>query len=172
MTKIIFISGIPSSGKSTFAKRLALEKHIDKVIDLDVLKSTCKLFVKNSDEPYLYTTSHEACNLEKLNIIKGFNKYCRCIQKYLIKLLNTLTKEKIVIVEGAQLTPEILKKLDKRKFCFEYITLIVNEETLKNRINEKLKIRQGNWLDNFENIITIQKYLIKVSKKFILKQND
>ena len=172
MTKIIFISGVPCSGKSTFAKQLAISNQIDKVIDLDIFKSTIKLFKTSLDDPYLYTTSHEACYLENLDIINGFKNYCHCVQNYLLKLLDTLTNEKVIIVEGAQLTPEILKRLDKRKFSFEYITLIASKNTLINRINKKLKIRKGNWLDNFENIITIQEYLIKVSKKYIIKQND
>ena len=38
--KIIFISGIPSSGKTTISRLVAQKIKVDKIVDLDILKES------------------------------------------------------------------------------------------------------------------------------------
>ncbi len=159
-TNFIFIAGIPACGKTTIARELAIRLNADKVIDLDVLKNSCKLFVNSDKEPYLYTTSHEAFNVEGLSLIEGFLRYSRCIQTYLLNLLKQLYNERVVIVEGVQLLPEILEKIDKKKANCYFFNLIIDEKgELINRINYKLKNRQGKWIEHLSEILELQNYI-------------
>lgn len=170
-TKVIFISGIPATGKSTIAKKLALKLKIDKLLDLDVLKTTCKIFKKEEDDPYLYTTTHEATKVENLDYYVALNKYCDCIQNYLIELLSKFTNEKIILVEGAQLTPQVIDKLDKNKFQPFYFMLSLNEKALLKRIKKKMKIRKGKWFENFDKLIKMQNYLLENKNQIVIENN-
>ncbi len=160
-TNLIFISGIPACGKTTIARELALKIKADKIIDLDCLKNTCKIFVSSQEAPYLYTTSHEAYKIENTKLIEGFEKYCESIQNYLINLINIMKNEKIIIIEGAQLTPGILSRLDKEKYNSILFSLIVDRKNFETRVYEKLKNRQGKWLEHIDEIFEIQSYLRK-----------
>lgn len=171
--KIIFLSGVPSSGKTTIARKLALSLNIDKIIDLDCLKYTCCTFVDKNQDPYLWSTSHEAWSIENLSNISGFNKYSSAIQNQLLNTLKFLKKEKYIIVEGAQLTPKILQKIAKNEFNFIYFYIYPkNKNKLIKNINKKLKNRQGNWLKNLDKIWEIHEYLFNQKNQIkILNSN-
>ncbi len=160
-TNLIFISGIPACGKTTIARELALKIKADKIIDLDCLKNTCKIFVSSQEDSYLYTTSHEAYKIENTKLIEGFEKYCESIQNYLINLINIMKNEKTIIIEGTQLTPGILSRLDKEKYNSILFSLIVDRKNFETRVYEKLKNRQGKWLEHIDEIFEIQSYLRK-----------
>lgn len=60
-TKLILLGGVPGTGKTTLAYKLALALKIDKVISIDILKA----MLKTSKEPlsdYLLTTTMKPIN--------------------------------------------------------------------------------------------------------------
>ncbi len=159
MNTIIFLGGIPGVGKTTIAYLLASFYHIDKVISLDILKNILK---KNNHEKYLCTTTHEAYKIENLSIIDGFIKHSRIINKYYVDLIKLFTKEKVIIVEGATITNEMLEYF--KKFNLIYLNFYIdNIEVLKNRYKSKERMRKGKWLDNINNIMEINDYLVSQS---------
>ena len=171
--KIIFLSGVPASGKTTLARNLAKKLKIDKIIDLDCLKLTSQLFVSKSESPYLYTTTHEAKNVENLTQIEGFNKYCNVVQDVLVKLLDKMKNEKYIIVEGAQLTPFVLDKIDKSLFDSIYFNITLkNEKKLISHLNKKMKIRKGKWLENLSIILENLKYLNTLPNQIFVENNN
>lgn len=163
-TIIIFLGGVPGTGKTTLSYQLALYFHIDKVISLDVLKEITKRYVSIEDCPYLYSTTHEAYQIESLDPIAGFKKHCQVIQDLLEPSLKKMTDEHAIIVEGAQLTPDFLKHIDLEKFTPIYFNLYSHStNTLLERYKMKNKIRSYHWADNIGIIIQIQKYLLNFS---------
>lgn len=156
MNTIIFLGGVPGTGKTTLAYRLANIYKIDKVISLDILKSILKQF--NINDKYVCTTTHEAYKLDNLSVIDGFIKHSKVINKYFIDLIKPFTKEKVIIVEGATITNEILEYFKKMNVI--YLNLYVEDENiLKERYTSKARMRKGKWLDNLDNILKINDYL-------------
>ncbi|MBQ7104533.1 MAG: AAA family ATPase [Bacilli bacterium] len=159
MCKLILLGGVPGVGKTTIAYELARTYKIDKVLSIDVIKNVIKKFISNKQEPYLYTTTHEAYTLENLNIVDGYKKHSQILNKYVIDILDTFKNEKIIILEGATLTKEIIK--DLKDFQVYYFNLYLeNESNLIERYESKLKIRKGRWIENIDKIKEINKYLL------------
>lgn len=162
MSKIIFIGGIPGVGKTTLAYHLALKYRIDKVISLDVIKTVIKEYIQDGN-PYLYTTTHEAWCLENMSVVDGFIKHSEVMNTYFESLIRKFTNEEVIIVEGATLTKEIIDKYRDNEIF--YINMYLdNECVLKRRYESKMKMRKGKWLDNINNILKINDYLISQSE--------
>ena len=160
-TKIIFIGGVPGIGKTTLSYQLALHYHIDKVISLDVIKEAAKIFIPNIDDPYLNSTTHESYKIENISAIAGFVKHCEHVQRYLLEILPQFSNDNIIIIEGAQLTADIINKIDREKIIPIYFNLYCHsKEFLLDRYEQKNKIRHYNWSENIENIWSIHQYLL------------
>ena len=154
MNKIIFLGGIPGTGKTTLAYKLALEYKIDKVISLDILKTVLKEYENDS---YINTTTHEAYKIDNLSVIDGFLKHSKIINDYFYKFIKKFN-DKVMIVEGATITKEFTRLFQEEEVC--YINLVVDEqEELVRRYKEKMKLRKSKWLDNLDNILEIDAYL-------------
>ena len=161
MNTIIFIGGIPGTGKTTLAYKLALKYKIDKVISLDTIKNTMKEFIIPTDK-YVFTTTHEACKIENLSVVDGFIKHTRSINSYFKKVVNRFIKEKVIIVEGATITNEFINSFcESNIIC---INLYINNKgILIDRYKSKSKMRKGKWIDNIESIDLINEYLMSQS---------
>lgn len=169
MNTIIFLGGVPGTGKTTLAYKLAGYYGIDKVVSLDILKSILKQYT-TSEEKYIYTTTHEAYKIESLSVVSGFIKHSQIINKYFAKLIKPFTKEKVIIVEGATITNEILEYFKESNII--YINLYVDDiNTLTKRYESKARMRKGKWLDNINNILEINEYL-KSQSLYNIKIDD
>lgn len=166
--KIILLGGVPGVGKTTISNYLAIKYGISTVINIDVIKQTLKLFI-NSSEKYLYTTSHNAREVENLTVIKSYLKHSKVVNEY-IKLLLKNIKDKIIIVEGVTVNNELYKEFSK-KYEVIYINLYSTKNELLTRYEIKSKLRSSNWVDNIEIINQISEYLLSNSIINILSNN-
>lgn len=163
--KIIFIGGMPGTGKTTLAYKLAIFYGIDKVVSLDLLKTVWLQQYSCKEYPYLYTTTHEAYKLEALSPIDGYIKHCEQITELLIPVINGLSNEKILIVEGAQILPSVIKYFFA-ECC--YINLYANEkEELISRYEMKSRIRDYPWIKNIDSIMEINNFIKQLDEPFL-----
>lgn len=169
MNTIIFLGGVPGTGKTTLAYKLAEYYKIDKVISLDILKSVLKQY-QDKEEKYIFTTTHEAYKIENLTVIDGFIKHSKIINKCFVDLIKPFTKEKVIIVEGATITNEILEYF--KNYNLIYLNLYVDDvDLLIRRYESKARMRKGKWLNNIENILEINEYL-KSQSLYNIKIDD
>ena len=159
MCKIILLGGVPGVGKTTYAYELARIYRIDKVLSIDVLKNVIKKFISKEKEPYLYATTHEAYMLEDISVVEGFKKHSKVLNSYVLDLLETFKNERIVILEGATITKDILEDLKDYEVCYFNLYLNTSGELI-DRYKSKLKIRKGKWIENIDKINEINNYLI------------
>ena len=158
--KIILLGGVPGVGKTTISNYLAIKYNISTVINIDVIKSTLKLFI-DSNEKYLYTTSHNASKVEDLSTIKAYLKHSSIINKYIKQLINNI-KDKVIIIEGVTVNKKLYNELSKNNEVL-YINMYSTRSELLNRYEKKNKLRESNWIDNISIIEEIEKYLIRTS---------
>lgn len=158
--KIILLGGVPGVGKTTISNYLAIKYSISTVINIDVIKSTLKLFI-DSNEKYLYTTSHNASKVEDLSTIKAYLKHSSIINKYIKQLINNI-KDKVIIIEGVTVNKKLYNELFKNNEVL-YINMYSTRSELLNRYEKKNKLRESNWIDNISIIEEIEKYLIRTS---------
>lgn len=166
--KIILLGGVPGVGKTTISNYLSIKYNISTVINIDVIKETLKLFI-DSNEKYLYTTSHNASKIENLTTIKAYLKYSNTINKYIKKLTSNI-KDKIIIIEGVTVNKKLYNELSKKEEVL-YINIYTSKKELLNRYKKKNKLRSSNWIDNIDIIKDIDKYLLKNSEINIFSNN-
>lgn len=154
MQKIIFISGVPGTGKTTLAHKIAIKYKIDKVVSLDIIKLSIKMFV---NDDYINTTTHEAYKIENLSVIDGFIKHCNIINSYFVDIIKKI-KDNVLIVEGATITKEFINNF-KEYECYHINLNVDDKEMLISRYKEKLKLRKSNWIENIDVIMEINEYL-------------
>ena len=167
--KIILLGGVPGVGKTTISNYLAIKYNISTNINIDIIKNTLKIFIDSNKEKYLYTTSHNASNIEGLPIIKSYLKHSKIINKYIKELIKNI-KDKIIILEGVTVNKNLYNEL-KKYYEVIYINIYTSKEELINRYKKKKKIRNSNWIENINIIEKINNYLIKNSNINILSSN-
>ena len=171
MKKLILIGGVPGTGKTTLAYQTAIEQHIDKVVSVDILKGVYQLYHTKDEKPYLYTTTHEAYQLEHTDVITGYIRHCDCMQDLLFDYIPYLMNDEVAIMEGAQLTPSFLDKLASYDFKTEYIHISLDKHELLTRYAEKSKMRTYGWKENIDSILLIQDYLNSECELFETKKH-
>lgn len=71
-------------------------------------------------------------------------------------------KEKVIIVEGATVTNEMLEYF--KDYNLIYLNLYIDDkDKLIERYTSKERMRKGKWKDNIDNILKINDYLIHQS---------
>jgi len=155
---VICIGGIPGTGKTTLSYQLATIFKIDKVINIDLLKSTLKALQIDTN-PYLTTTSHEAYKIDNLDPISGYYRYCEVLNQYVVSVLKSLSNEQLVIVEGVTVNDQLIKQLRSENIPFIYFLLTTTHHELEKRYLEKGKLRKSSWLKHLDILWQIEKEL-------------
>lgn len=158
-TKLILIGGVPGTGKTTLAYKLALELGIDKVVSIDMIKAMTRTYKDNFDK-YVFTTTHEAYKLENISIIEGFLKHSEEVNKIALDIVSNIN-DNVIIVEGATINRNILDLIDMEKYEVSYVNLCLDKENLIKRYEMKNRVRKGRWIENIEIINQINEYLMK-----------
>lgn len=173
-TKIIIISGVPGTGKSTIAINLAQTLHYDQLISTDIIREVLKSKSRQKCQPILFSTTHEAWqffgNYSSTNVIKGYRYHSSLLFKTLNKLIkNNIKNGCHTILEGSHLLPEFLDYLNKLNADIYYFLLSPpSYKELERRFENKNKIRTKEylmWKRNIKTIKTINGWLKKEVKK-------
>lgn len=158
-TKLILIGGVPGTGKTTLAYKLALNLKIDKVLSTDMIKIFAKTF-NNDYDKYLFTTTHEAYKLDNLSVIDGYLKHSKSINNLVLDILKNI-KDNIIIIEGGTINKEFVNMIDKNNYEIVYLNLTTSKQELLRRYQQKAKLRESTWIQNIAIIDEINNYLKK-----------
>lgn len=156
-TKLILLGGVPGTGKTTIAYKLALKFKIDKVISTDLIKAFAKTYNYGFDR-YVFTTTHEAYKIDNLSVVEGYLKHSKKINNMVLEILNNIS-DNVVIIEGSTINESFVKELDKDKYSIIYFNLCTSKNELIKRYKVKGTLRKSNWIDNINNIDEIAKFL-------------
>lgn len=158
-TKLILIGGVPGTGKTTIAYKIALKMKIDKVLSADILKIFAKTYNQNLNS-YINTTTHEAYKLENISVIEGYLKHSKAINTLVLEVLRNI-KDKVIIIEGSTINKEFIDMLSKERYEVVYLNISTPTNDLITIYKQKEKLRKSNWLDNIKIIEEIAEYLSK-----------
>lgn len=171
--KIIILCGVPGTGKTTLAIKLASLMGIDQIVSTDILRESLRSIYNKEIAPLLFSTTHESWKFfgEKTedNIIQGITAHSRILYKSIIYLIKQSEKEgRDIILEGVHLIPEITEYIKSENLDVHYFLLHINEkEEHFKRFDTKNAKRffHEAWYSNFETISFINNWLIKESSK-------
>ena len=161
---VIFINGVPGTGKTTVAHKLAARLSVEEIIQTDFLKQVFR-YLEHDENSYM--PSHQAWRLfgnkTKKNIIKGFENCIDYFEPWITGLSGFSSKRlKIVIVEGVQATPKIFERIPGEKKGF----LLVNDE----KVNLKRLESKNSKRTNPHNLFFEHYDVIKILQEHLKKQ--
>ena len=156
---IVFIIGIPGSGKTCFSQRLSIELGIVPLVSTDIVKF---MVSQKSNDPFLKKVSHNAWKLigeyNEKNIIVGYKEFSKSLFRetyYLIKqIFNTYN---LVIVEGMGISLELVNNI-----CENHVEILLKNQNIEHALKNKLRYRNNknnNWECNQFAIKIIEKYI-------------
>lgn len=177
---IIFISGIPATGKSTLAIKLAAKLDIKVCVGVDEVKEVVKIYDKN---PFVHRSSHDCWQLigerNKKNILLGYKKYCYGLKNGVGSIINrSKNNGENAIIEGVHLLPEIYLKTSELNVFYFLITSnfgFIHKKNIKKRLIERHKMQDDVWSERYPELKIIQNEMIMSANKFrcnILKENS
>lgn len=165
------IGGVPATGKSTIALKLANLLSIKVCVGLDEVKEVIKIY---ETDPFIHKSSHDAWELigphNKTNIIKGFVRYCQVFQKSVQAIIKRSEKNgENVILEGVQLLPKFYYK-NNNFHCLHFLITSKLSQCHKKKINSKISERHTRQIDVWScratEIRLIQAEMLKQSEKY------
>jgi|LauGreDrversion4_2_1035121.scaffolds.fasta_scaffold720222_1 2-phosphoglycerate kinase len=116
---------------------------------------------------------------ENKKIIKGYLTQANLVNRELTNVIDKLIQRReSVVVEGVHLTSEFIKTLMmKNKFVLPFIVYISKAEKHKERFAVRSKLmtldaKYNKYVEYFENIRTIQNYLVKKADESLFPKID
>lgn len=177
---IIIISGVPNTGKSTVAVKLASKLDWSVCVGVDQIKEIIKKYDRN---PYLKKSSHDGWELigkrTIRNILLGYQRYCKGLEAGMMQIIerSKVTGENIIL-EGVQLLPNFYKNIHGFNKIYILIKSNFDKKHYKKiikKIEQRHKIQADVWSKRDSELKLIQNYLIRKSNTIdycILEQAD
>jgi len=165
---VILINGVPGSGKTTIAYKLAAILEIEEVIQTDTIKEVFKVI--NHPEIALSTT-HSAWKFfgekNKHNVIKGFKEHTKYFEDFLLKIIEITEKEgKNIIIEGVHATPRLYSLIETKNKISFFLNIDESNRLVRCDIkNSKRKVKNTDWYNNSDVISFLNSYLKKEAVK-------
>lgn len=164
----IFLSGVPGTGKTTLAMKLAQLLRIDQVVSTDTIRAVLRSVGDEKKNPILFGVSHDSWKYfgEKSaqNIWKGFNAHSELLFPVITYMLKKSFEEgRSIMFEGVHITPEFLKSL-KYKNIFSFLLVIGDDSSLVERYKMKNDVRSfgySGWMENFDVIRFIESKILE-----------
>lgn len=169
----IFLSGVPGTGKTTLAMKLAERLKIDQVVSTDTIRFVLRSVSDESKNPILFGVSHDSWRYfgEKnaQNIWKGFSAHCEFIFPVMVYMINKSFEEgRSIIFEGVHITPAFLKGLDFFNI-FSFFISVSEDSVLRERYlmkNASRSIPHNGWEKNFDVIRFIEHKILEEKNCF------
>ena len=165
---IICIGGMPGSGKTTIAKKLAAKYNIECIVQTDVLKA---LFVALNVCPQLVVPSHQAWRKsgDENNLIPFFDSQRNKFSALILKMMDYFCKREVpVIFEGVHIDPQLAKR-----DSVVYFYLTVCESTRDHRLRTKATgMRIAEWLNSFPYICKLDQYMRDTYPAFVVENES
>ena len=174
---VILINGVPGSGKTTLAYRIANEFGVELVIQTDMIKDIFKL----DNYPELATSaSHQAwCFIgDKTaeNIIIGFEKQAKFFEDFLLKFMESgIINKGDIIIEGIHATPKLFSLIKTKKKIGFFLKVDDMERKIRYDLKNKKRLEKNLlWYENSDVISILGKCLEEKSKekKFVIVENN
>jgi len=164
----IFLSGVPGTGKTTLAMKLAERLKIDQVVSTDTIRFVLRGVSDEKKNPILFSVSHDSWRYfgEKnaQNIWKGFCAHCELFFPVMIYMIKKSFEEgRSIIFEGVHITPDFLKGLDSINFLSFFIS-VSEDFVLRDRYlmkNASRTIPHNGWEKNFDVIRFIEHKILE-----------
>lgn len=154
MKNLIFIYGVPGSGKSYISQKMAKDLNLP-LFEADTLKDELRKQTTKEKSPFLFLGTCQAYRyfgeFNEENVVNGL----KAVRQFLADSVNEeINNKNQVIMEGSFLDPNVIK--DKGRMI---LVITVNEEQHKNQFFEHRERNNANE-EEFGAVRIIQDFLI------------
>lgn len=177
---VIFIYGIPGTGKSTMASVLSTKLFGASVVSTDIVR---EIIIDNqiSDNNWLNSVSHQAWQhfgiKTEQTVLDGFINHAAAVHRYVGSAVERLLhKHNVIIVEGVHYTKAIHDYYRSSPIHFIPVALHVEKEQHIARLEQKLTIRQQQenvWVQNYAVMTLLNTYYRTIAdEQTIIIENE
>lgn len=170
---VIVIGGPTGAGKSTIATQMAARLGIVRVVPTDAVREVMRALFSRELMPTLYTSSFDAASALREpppraadQTVVGFREQTSAVAVGVRGLIERAAVEGIsTIIEGAHVVPGFLDvpRFEERVLMVPLVVVVEDEDVHRNnfvaRSADSSARPMKRYLDNFENIRRVQKYI-------------